>query len=219
MAIAEFIGTFALIFVGAGSIISSQGMDDPLLVIALAHGLTIAVMVSATAHISGAHFNPAVTFGALVGRQITFRVAVLYWVTQLLAALVAAITLLGVFPAGEWLPSALGTPRLAPAVGVGSAILVEAVLTFFLAFVIYGTAIDPKGSFHAVGGLAIGFTLALGVLMAGPLTGGALNPARWFGTAVVAGALENALVYVVGPVVGAAVAGLLYANVFLRKTT
>src|SRR2546428_13593693 len=94
--VAEFIGAFTLIFIGAGAIISTGGTD--LLLIALAHGLAIGVMASALAHISGGHFNPAVTFGALVGRQISLRLALLYWVSQLLGATVAAVALLGVFP-------------------------------------------------------------------------------------------------------------------------
>src|SRR2546427_384556 len=98
--VAEFIGAFTLIFIGAGAIISTGGTD--LVVIALAHGLAIGVMASAFAHISGGHFNPAVTLGALVGRQISLRLAFVYWVSQLLGATVAAVALLGVFPAAEW---------------------------------------------------------------------------------------------------------------------
>ena len=215
-AIAEFVGTFTLIFVGAGAIISTGGSD--LLIIAFAHGLAIGVMASALAHISGGHFNPAVTLGALVGRQIGPRLAVVYWMSQLVGALSAALTLLGVFPSNEWRASHLGTPALAPGVTVATGVLVEAVLTFFLAFVVYGTGIDPKGSFSAVGGLAIGLTVAMDIMMGGPLTGAAMNPARWFGPAVVAGFFDNWYVYWIGPLLGAAVAGLLYGNVFLEKS-
>src|SRR2546428_7561022 len=115
--VAEFIGAFTLIFIGAGAIISTGGTD--LLLIALAHGLAIGVMASALAHISGGHFNPAVTLGALVGRQISLRLALLYWVSQLLGATVAAVALLRVFPAAEWQSYLLGTPALRPAVCVG----------------------------------------------------------------------------------------------------
>ncbi len=213
--VAEFIGAFTLIFIGAGAIISTGGTD--LVVIALAHGLAIGVMASALAHISGGHFNPAVTLGALVGRQISGRLALVYWVSQLLGATVAAVALLGVFPAAEWQTYHLGTPALGPAVGWGTAILVEAILTFFLVFVVYGTGIDPKGSFNAVGGLAIGLTISLDIMMGGPLTGAAMNPARWFGPAIVAQFFDNWYVYWIGPFIGAIVAGLLYANVFLEK--
>ena len=218
--VAEFTGAFTLIFIGAGAIISTggdKGASDRLL-IALAHGLAIGVMASALAHVSGGHFNPAVTLGALVGRQISLRLALVYWVSQLLGATVAAVMLLGVFAPAEWQPYKLGTPTVGPTVGWGSAILVEAVLTFFLAFVVYGTGIDPKGSFNAVGGLAIGLTISLDIMMGGPLTGAAMNPARWFGPAVVAQFFDNWYVYWIGPFLGAIVAGLLYSRVFLDKS-
>src|SRR5437899_11946202 len=141
--VAEFVGAFTLIFIGAGAIISTGGTD--LLLIALAHGLAIGVMASAFAHISGGHFNPAVTLGALVGRQISLRLALLYWVSQLLGATVAAVALLGVFRAAAWPTYHLCTPALRPAVGWGTAIPVAAILRFFLVSVVYGTAIVPKG--------------------------------------------------------------------------
>lgn len=216
-AVAEFVGTFTLIFIGAGAIISSGGND--FLLIALAHGLAIGVMASALAHVSGGHFNPAVTLGALAGRRISVRLAAVYWGSQLVGAVAGAITLLGVFPASTWRQFELGTPQVATGVTVASAILVEAVLTFFLAFVVYGTGIDPKGSFNAVGGLAIGLTVAIDILMGGPLTGAAMNPARWFGPALVAQFFENWYVYWIGPFAGAAIAGLLYSRVFLEKSS
>jgi MIP family channel proteins len=217
--VAEFIGTFTLIFVGAGTVISTGGPDVlvSLLLIALATGLAIGVMVSALAHISGGHFNPAVTLGALVARRITVRLALVYWAAQLLGALSAAFALLGVFPPAEWQNSHLGTPSLGPAVGWGTGVLVEALLTFFLVVVIFGTAIDPKGTFNAVGGLAIGLTISMDTMMGGLLTGAAMNPARWFGPAVLSGFFDNGYVYWIGPLLGGAVAGLVYAYVFLEK--
>src|SRR2546428_9906821 len=145
--VAEFIGAFTLIFIGAGAIISTGGTD--LVVIALAHGLAIGVMASAFAHISGGHFNPAVTLGALVGRQISLRLALVYWVSQLLGATVAAVALLGVFPAAEWQTYHPRTPGLGPAVGLGTAHSLRANPTIFLVFVLFRTGIDPKGSFNA----------------------------------------------------------------------
>src|SRR5207245_4609141 len=215
--VAEFIGAFTLIFIGAGAIISTggdKGASDRLL-IALAHGLAIGVMASALAHVSGGHFNPAVTLGALVGRQISLRLSIVYWVSQLLGATVAAVALLGVFPAAEWQTYHLGTPALGPAVGWGTAILVEAILTFFLAFVVYGTGIDPKGSFNAVGGLAIGLTLSLDLMMARPLTGAAMNRARWFGPPIVAQFCGYCYVSWIGPFIGALVACLFDGYVSL----
>lgn len=217
--VAEFIGAFTLVFVGAGTVISTGGPEVfvSLLLVALATGLAIGVMVSALAHISGGHFNPAATLGALVGRRISLRLAVVYWAAQLLGALSAAVALLGVFPAVEWQNTHLGTPSLGPAVGWGTGVLVEAVLTFFLVLVIFGTGIDPKGAFNAVGGLAIGLTISMDTMMGGLLTGAAMNPARWFGPAIVAGFFENGYVYWIGPLIGGAVAGLVYAYVFLEK--
>src|SRR2546428_5161233 len=144
--VAEFIGAFTLIFIGAATIISTGGTD--LVVIALAHGLAIGVMASAFAHISGGHFNPAVALGALVGRQISLRLAFVYWVSQLLGATVAAVALLGVFPAAEWQTYHLGTPALGPAVGWGTAVLVQGGLAFFLGSVGFGAGVDPKSSFN-----------------------------------------------------------------------
>lgn len=222
-ALAEFVGTFALIFIGAGAIVTTGGSD--LLLVALAHGLAIGVMVSALAHVSGGHFNPAVTVGALAGRQITLRLAIVYWASQLLGGLAGALVLYGVYPSSVWQPSRLGTPTLGTTaslgwgVSVGTGILVEAVLTFFLAFVVYGTGIDPKGSFNAVGGFAIGLTIAIDIMVGGPLTGAAMNPARWFGPAVVAQFFDNWYVYWIGPFIGAAVAGLLYSTAFLEKAS
>src|SRR2546425_9783348 len=119
--VAEFLGAFTLVFIGAGAILSTGGTD--LLLVAIAHGVAIGVMASALAHVSGGHFNPAVTLGALAGRQISLRLSIVYWVSQLLGATVAAVALLGVFPAAEWQTYHLGTPALGPAVGWGTAIL------------------------------------------------------------------------------------------------
>src|SRR2546430_107558 len=166
-AIAEFVGAFTLIFIGAGAIIA--GGD--LLLVAFAHGLAIGVMASAFGRISGGHFNPAVTLGALVGRQITARLAAVYWASQLLGALAAALALFLVFPSSIWQPSHLGTPALGSSpiytgdVSVVTGILVEAILTFFLVTVVYGTGIDPKGTFNAVGGFAIGLTISIDIMM------------------------------------------------------
>src|SRR5256885_13813816 len=143
--VAEFIGAFTLIFIGAGAIISTGGTD--LVVIALAHGLAIGVMASAFAHISGGHFNPAVTLGALVGRQISLRLALVYWVSQLLGATVAAVALLGVFPAAEWQTYHLGTPALGPAGGRGNAVLLAGLLAFFLGSAAFRTGVAPERAF------------------------------------------------------------------------
>ncbi len=171
-AVAEFVGAFTLIFIGAGAVLTAGTTStSDLLLIALAHGLAIGVMVSALAHVSGGHFNPAVTFGALVSRQISPRLAGVYWIAQLLGGVGGAAMLALIFPQNVWQGYHLGTPTLGTVpslgwdVGVGTGILVEAVLTFFLVFVIFGTGIDPKGSFNAVGGFAIGLTISIDIMM------------------------------------------------------
>jgi len=237
--VAEAVGTFALIFVGAGSILSfSSGgqVFDPggvRLAVALAHGLTIAVMVSAVGHVSGGHFNPAVTIAMVVTRRIRVDHAAWYIVAQLLASALAAALLVAVYPQNVWQATNIGNTEVGAAGGLalteGQVVLVEAVMTFFLVWVIFGTAADKKGSWSAVGGLAIGLTIALDILMAGPLTGGAMNPARSFGPTFVASAAgvtiinsgtlslwANHLLYWVGPVLGGVMAAGLYNGLYLQ---
>ena len=207
--VAEAIGTFALCFIGAGSICVNAGLVG----IALAHGSILAVMISALGHISGGHFNPAVTVGALVGRKISTEMAIFYVVAQLVGSVLAGLLLMLVFP----LSLKLGTPGLSLGVTAEMGILVEAVLTFFLVLVVYGTAIDDRGAWKAVGGFGIGFTVLCGILMGGPLTGAAMNPARAFGTAVAAGYWDNYLVYWIGPLLGGALAGVVYGRFLIKR--
>jgi aquaporin Z len=213
-AVAEFVGTFALIFVGAGSIMVSS--QSGLTGIALAHGLVIAVMVSAVGHISGGHFNPAVTFGFLITRRMAPLLAVVYWVTQFTAATAGALLLRWVFPAAARNPTKLGAPVLNAAIGKGPGVVVEAVLTFFLVWVVFATAADSRGTFASIAGLAIGFTITLDILIGGPLTGAAMNPARAFGPELVQNYWSNAWIWYVGPLAGAGVAAVLYEFLYLR---
>ena len=207
--IAEAIGTFALIFVGIGAIHANPG----LLGVALAHGLTIAVFVSATGHISGGHLNPAVTLGALVGGKIELKDAIRYWASQLIGATVAAFVCLGLLGHTTVIS---GTPQLGGGTSPLAGIVIEAITTFFLVFVVYGTAIDARGP--KIGGLAIGLTIALGILFAGPLTGGAMNPARVFGPALAVSFWDAHYVYWIGPMVGGAAAGWVYSRFLLGKS-
>jgi MIP family channel proteins len=219
---AEFIGTFALIFVGVGAIYHNAG----LLAVALAHGLTIAVMVSATGGISGGHLNPAVTFGLLVGGKVDFRTTIAYWISQLAGASVAGFILLFLFTnqidpqKGGSLAQTIvasGTPDLA-AKGVSAfdGVLIEAILTFFLVFVVYGTAVDARAP--KIGGLAIGLTVTLDILFGGPFTGAAMNPARTFGPALASGHWANQWIYWVGPLLGGALAGIVYGRWLIKPT-
>lgn len=210
-AVAEFVGTFALVFIGVGSIVFSGGQ---LVGIALAHGLVIAVMASAVGHISGGHFNPAVTFGFVVTRRMELPLAGVYWVTQLLAATVGALALRVVYPEAANLDT--GVPQVNDAVGLGPGVLVEAILTFFLVWVVFATAADPGGAFKSIAGLAIGLTITFDILGGGPLTGAAMNPARALGPELVQGVWSDWWVYWVGPLAGGGLAALLYEVVYLR---
>lgn len=219
--VAEIIGTFALCFIGAGAICVAQLMEGKvtnagLVGIALAHGCVLAVMISAMGHISGGHFNPAVTVGAFVGGKIRGGMAGAYVVSQLVGGAIAGFLLLLAFPESVWKPVNLGTPGLGEGITPGTGILVETVLTFFLVLVVYGTAIDERGSWKAVGGFAIGFTVLCDILMGGPLTGASMNPARTFGPGLAAGYWDNHIVYWIGPLLGGALAGLLYGRFLIK---
>jgi aquaporin TIP len=209
-AAAEFVGTFALIFVGVGSIVSG----NQLIGVAFAHGLVIAVMASAVGHISGGHFNPAVTFGFVVTRRMELPLAGVYWLSQLLAATAGALALRVVFPKEVNLDA--GVPKVNDAVGLGPAVLTEAILTFFLVWVVFATAADPGGAFKSIAGLAIGLTITFDVLAGGPLTGAAMNPARAFGPELVQGVWTDWWVYWVGPLAGGGLAALVYELLYLR---
>ncbi len=209
--IAEFVGTFALIFIGVGAIAADHttGGKLGLTGIALAHGLAIAVMVSATAAVSGGHLNPAVTIGLLTAGKINGRDAGGYVISQCLGAIAAAFIVTLVIPIETLKAINFGTPS--PGAGTQccwSTVITEAVLTFFLVFVVYGTAVDKRAP--KVGGLFIGLTVAMDILMGGPISGAAMNPARHLGPALLGGGLENIWMYWVGPVAGAVLAAQVY---------
>jgi MIP family channel proteins len=213
---AEFVGIFALVFVGGAALINAQsrGSGAGLLEVALAHGLILAVMVTATMRISG-HFNPAVTLGFLVTRRIEPMMAGVYLVAQVLGAMLAAYTLRAFFPEADAMAARLGGQAVASSITGGQAIALEALATFFLVFIVFGTAVDLNAP--RVGGLAIGLTMTAGILAIGPLTGGSMNPARSFGPAVASGIFEGQVVYWTGPIIGGIVAALLYDTLLLRR--
>jgi aquaporin Z len=214
--ISEAVGTFTLIFIGAGSILATGGAD--LLTIALAHGLAIGVMVSAVGHVSGGHFNPAVTLAVWVTRRIGTGAASAYILTQLAAGALGALALRLLLPGVLWGPLNLGTPAVTPGIADWQAIGIEAVLTFLLVWVVFATAVDPAGSFGKIAGLAIGLTIAMDIMMGGPFTGAAMNPARSFGPAVVSGELTGMWVYFLGPIIGGTLAALLYELGVLKRS-
>ena len=213
---AEFIGTFALVFVGGATIITSPmlSMQVAVVNIAFAHGLILAIMVTATMRISG-HLNPAVTAGFLVTRRIEPIMAVVYWIAQFMGAIIAAYLLKALYPANIVAATRLGGQSISSDINLIQAISLEAIATFFLVFVVFGTAVDPKAP--KVGGFAIGLTVTAGILSIGPLTGGSMNPARSFGPALVTHIFEGQTAYFVGPLVGGIVAALLYDRLFLSR--
>jgi len=213
--VAEFVGTFALVFIGSGAIMSGAipGFGG-LINIAMAHGLILALLVTATMNVSG-HLNPAVTAGFLVTKRIDALMAVVHWIAQFTGAIVAAYALKLLFPSEVQGITRLGGQSIASNVTLMQAVVLEAIATFFLVFVVFGTAVDPRAP--KVGGFAIGLTIAADILAIGPLTGASMNPARSFGPAVVTGIFEGQTAFWVGPLVGGVVAALLYDKLFIGR--
>ena len=221
-AVAEFVGTFTLIFIGVGSIVAATAAKGGaggagLVTIAIAHGLAIAVMVTAVGHISGGHLNPAVTVAAMAARKIHPRDALVYLGAQLAGAVAGAAVLRGALPESLWRSAKLGTPGLGGGVSAAQGVVIEAVLTFFLVWVVFATAVDPRGAFGKIAGLAIGFVVLMDIMAGGPFTGGAMNPARFFGPALVGGYWADLWVYVVGPIAGGLAAAAVYGVVMLPR--
>jgi len=217
--LAELIGTFALVFIGAGSVIVNAitGGELGLLGIALAHGLTLMAMVYVFGNISGTHINPAVTIAMVFARKMKAKEGLFYIISQLTGALIAGFGLFIIFPkAPESI--ALGTTMLNEVFGItfSVGILVEIILTFFLVLTIFALVFDRRNQ-TPVAGFAIGMVLSFGIMVGGPLTGAALNPARAFGPAVVSQFFTNHLVYWIGPIIGGILAALLYTSVFLDE--
>lgn len=212
--IAELVGTFALVFFGSMSVTlySGAGANLGFLSIAFAHGLTLLIMVYSLGPISGCHINPAVTIGVWIARKISSFDGVLYIIFQLLGAALAGVVHAAVLPAPV---DDFGIPRVAPTITEPTGLIIEAILTFFLVFVIFGTALNPKAP-PGIAGAAIGMALTIGLIIGGPLTGGALNPARWFGPAVAANSLDEFWVYIFGPIIGGGLAAYLYTALFLK---
>jgi aquaporin TIP len=210
---AELVGAFALTFVGAGAVMTSGGN---LLAVAAAHGLILAIMVSALGHISGGHFNPAVTFGFLATRRIEPILAVLYLVAQLVGAALAALILKWIFPNEIVGQAKLGAPVLSDKIAVAPGFVLEIVMTFFLVWVVFATAADPRGAFKSIAGFAIGLTVGADILLGGPLTGAAMNPSRAFGPELAAWEWADAWIWYIGPLIGGGLAAVAYELLYLR---
>jgi aquaporin TIP len=213
--IAEALGTFALVFIGVASVVekSASGANFGLLGIAAAHAIVLSVMITATMAISGGHLNPAVTIGLLVARRTNATTALAYIPAQLFGAVLGALAVKLLFPGPAVRAALLGTPSLAGNIQLSQAIALEAILTFFLVSAVFGTCVNSEAP--KVGGFAVGLVLLFDILVGGPLTGAAMNPARAFGPALVAGEWVAQIVYWVGPILGGVAAALLWEHVLL----
>ncbi len=204
----EFIGTFALVFAGCGAIMVDESFQAQLgpLGVALTFGLVVAVMVSALGHISGAHFNPAVTIAFAAVARFPWRQAPAYIFAQVAAAVAAAATLrLLLGPV-----AALGATS--PNLSAPKALFVEALVTLLLMFVIISVATDSR-AVASTAAPAIGGTVALAALVAGPLTGASMNPARSLGPALIGGDVTGLWIYLLGPMLGAVAGAIIYTRI------
>ncbi|XP_048139816.1 aquaporin TIP1-3-like [Rhodamnia argentea] len=221
-AIAEFISMLIFVFAGEGSgmafnKITDNGSTTPagLVAAALAHAFGLFVAVSVGANISGGHVNPAVTFGAFLGGNITLLRGILYWIAQLLGSVVACLLLK--FATGGMETSAFS---LSSDVSVWNGLVFEIVMTFGLVYTVYATAVDPKkGNVGTVAPIAIGFIVGANILAGGAFDGASMNPAVSFGPAVVSWSWTNHWVYWVGPLIGAGIAAIVYDNIFIGDNT
>ncbi len=227
--VAEAVGVFALSFVGILAIHELGSVPGGLIGIALAHGLILAIMISAFAATSGGHINPAVTIALLVGGKIKLGPAIAYIIAPCIGGFLAGLVIMAIFNSHNGADLvAGGTPALGinvadnqPYISVFGGFLAEVVTTFFLVTAVWGTAVDPRAP--KIGGFGIGLTVAADILAIGPLTGAAMNPARAFGPALAstfAGAhydWANHWIFWAGPIVGGIIASLLYRGLIYPK--
>ncbi|KAI5592935.1 hypothetical protein POPTR_004G216500v4 [Populus trichocarpa] len=221
-ALAEFISTLIFVFAGQGSTmaynkLTSNAPTSPagLIAVALAHAFGLFVGVAVSANISGGHVNPAVTFGAFIGGNISLLRGILYWIAQLLGSTVACLLLK--YTTHHMTVSVF---TLSPGVTVWNAFVFEIVMTFALVYTVYATAIDPKkGDVGVIAPLAIGFVLGANILVGGAFEGAALNPAVPFGPALVSWNWYHHWVYWAGPLIGGGLAGIVYELIFMSHST
>lgn len=202
---AEFFGTYALVLAGCGAVMVDSLADGALGAVGIGavFGLVIMVMVFAVGHVSGAHFNPAVSLSLTLTGNLPWRHLLPYWAVQLLAATLAALTLLLVL--GNVADVGATKPSGSPA----QSFFLEILLTFFLLFVIMGAAVDKRA--HAsLAGVAIGGTIALEAIFGGPISGASMNPARSFGPAIASGELTHLWIYIAAPAIGGVLGALSY---------
>jgi aquaporin Z len=215
--IAEFVGTTAIVFIAVGAIVSDQVTNGAvgLTGIALAYGFATAAMVSAT---HGGHLNPAISFGLLVSGNTKFTEFLARVVAQCTGAFAASSLLMSTAPELELRNVNYGIPQIGDEITVGMALAAEVVLTFILVLSYHGAGLDRSGK-RGYGGFVVGLAVAAGVLMGGPISGAAMNPARWLGPAVIGSDITNAWVFVVGPLAGGSFASWLHPMLVTEKHT
>lgn len=217
-ALLELIGTFMFVFLGAGAAIALHIVapsSPQLLAIAVANGLALGIAVTYTMNISGGHINPAVTIGMLVTKRIIPKDAAVYIVAQLAGAIIAGSLLLLLMPYAAGSAVNYGAPSIASSITIIQAIAIESVLTFFLVFTIFGAIVDQRAP--KLGGFIVSAVIIADVLLGGPLTGAAMNPARAMGPMIASMNFSNWYVYWIGPIIGAIVAALIYEYCIMRK--
>lgn len=217
--LAEALGTFLLLSVGVGAIISAAAMHaggTSILVVALAFGLALGIAVTAALNISGGHINPAVTIAMLIARKIKASHAIAYILAQIAGATIAILILMAVLPAQFGAAVGWGLPNLGSGITVAEGTMIEALITFFLVFSVFMTAANPKiGS--KIGGLGVGLTLVVLILFAGALTGAAANPAVYTGPALASGNFSNRYVYWIGDIFGAIIAAIICGYLLQKR--
>jgi len=218
---AELVGTFALVFVAAGSVCAdfylrqAGGQGLGLLGISIAFGVVVTAVIYAMSYISGAHVNPAVTISFWITRRMDPNTAIMYIISQIAGATLAGLALKTLFP--DAIKTVyLGTCMLAPGVSTARGILMEFIITFLLVFTIYGTLIDKRAS-AGFAGVAIGFVVLIGSLIGGTISGGGANPVRVFGPAIASGQFTHHYVWWVGPILGGIAAAFVYDKLFAES--
>ncbi len=223
-ATAEMFGTFLLVFTGTAVAVSGAlpraiaGQPADSLAVGLAFGLVLVALVAALGHVSGAHFNPAVTLALAATGKFPWRYAPAYLVSQLVGAVLASLAVWATYGSPARATAALGATIPATSASTIQVLLIEALITFLLVLVIVSVATDDRVPAAAVGP-AVGFALAAAVLIGGPVSGGAVNPARALGPMIVSGTFTDWWAYIVGPVAGAIIAAVVYDRFLAHAST
>jgi len=221
VAIAELIGTYLLVLAGTSVAVAAlldrsiAGAPADSLTVALAFGLALVALVNALGHVSGCHLNPAVTLGLAATGKFPWKYVPAYLAAQLVGAVLASLTVWATYGDAARDDGSLAATLPAEGVSSGTVFLIEAVVTFFLVLTIVSVATDSRVP-QSVAGLSVGFTLAVCVLVAGPLSGGAVNPARALGPMLVSGQFDGVWAYLLGPVLGGVLAAFCYDRLLSR---